>query len=196
MNNTTTNHELGRQFNSQIQKLKLELRHGLAQIDPLNKGELTNLLELFDQRLIVCQYDFLDCLAAVRGSAADVIVNAQVPQPVNLQKPLKAVAGVSAGIGGAHAAQTIVLTTKVLGHLWWQKTVAVTAAAWVAAHLGIPVAAAAATVGVFTGAAGLVTVKKSSANIMRRYLRRTVIRRFDNEVAPKLQAWAEERIAS
>lgn len=188
--------ELRRRFNAQVQTVKLQLREGLSHVDPLNSSELSNFLDLFDQRLVVAQYEFLDAIALQRGAAADVIVTAEIPAPLNWQQPLQLSGGLATGLGGAHAAQTVVIYTTTTGHLWWKKLVIVTAAGWIAAHFGIPLATAAGILGIFSGAAGYKVIKKSTSSFARKHLRRAVMKRFDKRIALKLQTWAEERIVT
>jgi hypothetical protein len=56
-------------FRSALAKLRLELISNLEHVDVLDKDKLHSTLQLFNQRLIVAQNDFIQFLSQVNGKA-------------------------------------------------------------------------------------------------------------------------------
>ncbi len=56
-----------RQFDGKLETVRFELQNELNKFDPFDKDKLNNFLELFSDRLIIFQHDFMQHLATIRG---------------------------------------------------------------------------------------------------------------------------------
>jgi len=120
-NQTSLGQDLSRKFKSALAKCRYELENNLACIDVLDKGQLTNALNVFNQRLIVLQHDFLELIATTQGAVSDNTVKANLSKPSQVKVADWAIGGITGG-GAAYASSAIVVTTQTIGHLWWAKT--------------------------------------------------------------------------
>jgi hypothetical protein len=193
-NQTSVGQDLNRKFNSAIAKCRYELENNLACIDVLDKGQLTNVLNVFNQRLLVLQHEFLELAATMQGFASDQTVDVGLSRPSQAKVADWAVGGITGG-GGAYAASTVAVTTQTVGHLWWAKTVGLTLATVVAGPLGIPAATAALLIGAGGGLASARVANKLFLNMRRKRIRRKVMDAFTQKLEPKLRNWAQGRIS-
>lgn len=187
--------EFIRQFNSGLQKVRFELEKGLAELNPLDYARLSNFLEVFNQRLVVFQYDFLDLVAQARGSVQESTVRLRLKAARSWHKLAGIFGGISGGLLAKVLAEKLKLIAVKTGHLWWQKTVWVSLAAWLAPKLGISVAATAGGIGLVAGIVVGLLIARAVARSEQRRIRQTILTTLSRDIEPKLQAWAKECVA-
>lgn len=190
MNNSSTRAELLRQFERALAKLRYELSNNLGQIDPLDRDKLSQLLLVFNQRLIVFQHDFLQYLERARGESISSRVEEFVISTPSCDKIPELASAILAGGAGAFLVHLLPVATS--GFLWWTTTV--TAAAATGAALGLPAGVVTAGVGVAAGAGAGIVVSLLMKSKRRESVRLAIMNKFDKEVAPKLLEWASNHI--
>lgn len=180
--------DLMRQFEGGLAKVRYELLKSLAETDPLQRGQLRSVLDLFDQRAVIFQHDFLEGVARARGSVNGDAASVGCKDFAPNRFPELAL-GAATGWG---AMATLAIPAGTKGMLWWKTTV--TVAMVIASALGIPVWMATVLVTGGGGAAGFFGLKKALAGKRRQTIRQAVMAWFDGDVAPALRAWAQERL--
>ena len=183
--------DMARQFDAGLAKIKYELQKNLNDIDPLDKERLSQLLSVFNQRLIVFQHEYLEYLARAKGMAESRVEEFSVSTPSTDKIPELASAILA---GGASAFLVALIPVGTSGFWFWATTV--TAAASAGAALGVPAGVVTAGAGVVVGGiAGIVaaTLMKSKR---RSLIRKVIMQRFDNEIVPKLRQWALNHIGT
>ncbi len=180
--------DLMRQFEAALARVRYELLKGLAEIDPLQGDRLRQVLDLFGQRLVLFQHEFLEGLARARG-ASEEDARRYCCGDVTFDPRPEAAAGVGAGL---LAMLALGVPAGVKGMLWWKTTVSL--AVVIASALGIP---AWLVVPLLTGGGGVVGffgLRKALAPKRRQRVQQAVVGWFDGEAAPALRAWAGEKI--
>lgn len=181
--------DMQRQFESGLAKVRYELQKNLNELDPLQKGRLQSMLEVFSQRLVIFQHDFLEYLARAKGGAkyATQTFTFQTPDP----KQIPEIA--SSLLAGATGSLLLVfIPAGTTGHLWWAASIGFGSV--IAGALGWPVWLVVALLSVGGGAGVFVGVRKVLAGKRRNQIRQAVLKWFDTHVTPQLREWSHERI--
>ena len=89
-----------RTFDGALEKLKAELQENLGKIDLLDTTRVKHVVELFNQRPVIAQHEFLDYLARTTGEPGGE-VDAFELQVVSPQRIAELAAAILAGGGGA-----------------------------------------------------------------------------------------------
>jgi hypothetical protein len=178
-----------RQFDGGLAKVRFEFLKNLTETDLLDYNRLSQMLDLFNQRLIVFQHEFLDYLARAKGGAKgqvqEFVVNAPAPGRI-----AEMAASILAGGGGA-----LLIALVPVGHTgFWIFATTITAAASVGGALGVPAGAVTAGVGIAVGAGAGIGLALALKPYRRKLIRGVLIKKFDGEIAPRLRDWAKARI--
>ena len=182
--------DLKRSFKSALDKLRLELQTNLSGTDLLDDDAVKNTLDLFNQRLVIAQNDFLQFLAQAGGSCGgneDRFTLDSVPRNLVPELASSILAG-----GGA---VVLVNVLTVSGSSWLFFTTTTTAAAAAGALVGLSATVATAGIGAVAGVGAGVAINKSMKKKRIRKRREAILDAYDSEVTPKLQDWASKRIA-
>lgn len=181
--------DLTRQFEAGLAKVRYELQKNLNELDPLQKGRLQSMLDVFSQRLVIFQHDFLEYIARTRGGAgaATHAFTFQAPDPEQIPEIASSL------LAGATGSLLLVLIPAgTTGHLWWSASVGLGAV--IAGALGWPVWLVVVLLSIGGGAGVFVGVRKALSSKRRSQIRGAVLTWFDTKVTPKLREWAQERI--
>ena len=180
--------ELKRQFEAALSRVKYELERNLSEIDLLNTEKLENMLQVFNQRLIIFQHEFIEHITRLGNTTDSSTGEFRVEAPPWDRIPEIAAAILAGGAGGI-AVALIPITT---GFWLWASTV--TAAAAAGAAIGVPVGVATAGVGIIVGAGVGVCTALVLKKRRRKFIKKRILIVFDKDVAPKLREWAISRI--
>lgn len=180
-----------REFDSALVKMRVELENGLNTIDVLDKNQLKNTLEIFNQRLVIFQHDFLRYLKDIFASSIPNTTN-----PFNLRQPGKIelqemYAALTAGGGSALLVSLVTVQTTT----WLVVTTEVSLAALIGTTLGVSAGVATAGVGLVAGAAAGIAWAKLTRNKRRTKLKDVILKKYTDEVENKLRKWADGIIA-
>ena len=181
--------ECMRQFESGLAKIKYEFVKNLEERDILDQATLDGLLNVYNQRLVIFQHDFLECLSRTMGVTAGKVKEFSFSAPDYDSIP-EIAGGIIAGGGAAIMATVIPVAT--VGHLWWTSSVGLAAVAGTA--LGIGAGIATAGIGLLVGGAAGYAIKKCMENARKKEIKEKLIKYFDNEVTNSLREWAKARI--
>jgi len=178
-----------RQFEAGLAKVRYELQKNLHDLDPLEKGRLQSMLQVFGQRLVIFQHDFLEYLARIKGGAKNSteIFDCRTPEADQIPEIASALLA-----GATGSILLVVVPAATTGHLWW--TASIGLAAVIAAALHWPVWLVVAVLSIGGGGAMFAGVKKALAEKRREKVRGAVLKWFDAEVTPKLRDWFKCRI--
>jgi hypothetical protein len=189
MTSSNMNDDWLRQFDGGLAKLRFEFLKNLAERDPLVHEQLSQMLELFNQRLIVFQHEFLEFLSRAKGGAKthveEFVVSAPPPGRI-----AEMAAAIIAGGGGA-----LLIALIPVGHAgFWIWATTITAAASIGGAIAVPAGAVTAGVGIAIGAAAGIGLALALKPYRRKLIRNVLIKKFDAEIAPRLRDWAIARI--
>lgn len=186
---STESEDVMRQFERGLATVKFEFQKNLQEIDPLDSDALKNMLKLFNQRLVIFQHDFLDYLAKVRGGVNLHTEDFQF-ESIPVSRIPEIAASILAGSGGA----ILVAIIPVAQTGWWLWATTVTAAGAIGGAVGVPAGVATAGVGILLGIGGGVVTVICLKSYRRRLIRQALEKKFDDDVAPSLRAWAKGKI--
>lgn len=181
--------ECMRQFESGLAKIKYEFVKNLEERDILDQAALESLLNVYNQRLVIFQHDFLECLSRTMGVTAGTVKEFSFSAPDYDSVP-EIAGGIIAGGGAAIMAAVIPVATA--GHLWWTSSVVL--AAKVGTVLGIGTGFATGGIGVLVGVAVAYAIKKYKEKNRKKDIREKLTKYFDNEITNSLREWAKNRI--
>ena len=181
--------ELKRQFEAALSRVKYELERNLSEIDLLNTEKLENMLQVFNQRLIIFQHEFIEHITRLGNTTDSSTGEFRVEAPPWDRIPEIATAILAGGAGGIAVALIPIGTT---GFWLWATTV--TAAAATGAAVGVPAGVATAGVGIIIGAVAGVCTALVLKKRRRKIIKKIILNVFDKDVAPKLREWAISRI--
>jgi len=179
-----------RDFDGGISKLRYELAKNLAETDVLKKEKVENVVSVFNERLSVFQYDFLQMLEQLKGGAPNKTNKYDLEAHSDSHVP-KVVGGI-AGFAAGSILAGVTVTTITTGHLWWQSTQAVSLASWLAGAAGASVDVVSGGLTLGGGIAGAVALNKGVSGMMRKRIRKKIMSEFDTAIVPKLREWASE----
>lgn len=182
--------DVTRQFESGLAKVKYEYQKNLQEIDPLKRAELEKMLTVFNQRLVIFQHEFMEYLSKVRGG-----VNPKTQDFVVEAPPVNRIPELASSIiaGGGSAILVALIPVGTSG--WWIWATTLTAAAGIGSAIGAPAGIVTAGIGVGVAAAGGVGAALCMKKYRRRLIRKKLVAKFDDEIAPQLRAWANGKIA-
>ncbi|MEI8374176.1 MAG: hypothetical protein WCJ35_15235 [Planctomycetota bacterium] len=181
---------LMRSFESALEKLKLELQNNLGQVDLLDRRKIEQLLELFNQRFVIAQHEFLDYISRTIGEPTNRIAGFELRSIGSDAIPELAMAAIA---GGGAAILLNVVTFSAAHWIFWTTTT--TAAATVGTILGVSAGIATAGIGFLVALGAGYGASRMLKGSRRDRVRSGILKQFDSEAAPKLRAWARERIA-
>jgi len=181
--------DLKRQFEAALSRVKFELEKNLTEIDPLDTEKLENMLQIFNQRLIIFQHEFLEHLARLGSAKNNAVEEFKIETPPWDRIPEMAAAIIAGGAGGIAMALIPIGTT---GFWFWAS--AVTAAAATGAALGVPAGIVTAGAGIIIGAGAGVGTAIFLKSKRRKLLRQKILEMFDRDIAPKLREWVVLKI--
>ena len=182
--------EFFRQFEAGLANLRYELQKNLNEFDPLEKDRLKSMIEVFGQRLIIFQHDFLKYISLIKGGAESTTEEFIFQIPETDQIPELA-AGILAGSTGSLL--LIIIPAGTTGHLWWATSIGLGAV--IASALGWPVWLVVAVLSIGGGGVVYKGIKNLLAVKRRDKIRGAVVKWFDNDIAPKLREWCKLRIS-
>jgi hypothetical protein len=194
LNTSSRNAGLMRTFDAALHRLKAELQKNLDQIDVLDRRRLKAVLELFNQRLIIAQYEFMELLARTVGEPGTEISELELRE-ASPGMLAEVASTILAGGGAAAAVQLISITTVASSWYFWTTTTTVSVATIAGGALGVSAIAATAGTAALAGIAGAFIASKLTKGRRRDKVRTKIISQFDSDVVPKLNAWARDRIA-
>ena len=188
---TEMSDDLTRQFEAGLAKVKYEFQKNLQEVDPLNREALEKLLTVFNQRLIIFQHEFMEYLSKVRGG-----VNPHTKQFVVEAPPLSRIPELASSIiaGGGSAILVALIPVGTTG--WWLWATTLTAAASIGSAIGAPAGVVTAGIGVVAGAVGGVGVALCMKKYRRKLIRKSLVAKFDKDIAQQLRAWAKGKIST
>jgi len=180
-----------RQFEGGLAKVKYEYQKNLQEVDPLDRDALEKMLTIFNQRLVIFQHEFMEYISKVRGG-----VNPQTKEFVVEPPPLNRIPELASSIiaGGGSAILVALIPVGTTG--WWLWATTLTAAASIGSAVGAPAGVVTAGIGIVVGAAGGVGVALCLKKYRRKLIRKNLITKFDDDIAPQLRAWAFGKIKS
>jgi hypothetical protein len=178
-----------RTFDGALEKLKAELQENLGRIDVLNATQVKHALELFSQRLIIAQHDFLEYLARTIGEPGGK-VDAFDLQDVSSQRIPELAAAILAGGGGAFLVHLITFTSTT----WLIHATTISLATIIGGAVGVSTGIATAGIGLAAGAVAGYAVAKGLRNRRAEANRSRITGNFDSMVMPALRQWAKKRI--
>jgi hypothetical protein len=191
--------ELMRQFEQRLADLRHELLRNLNNSRPLNLDSASRLVDVFNSRLVTFQHEFLSMVATIRGNVTQKIAGSafEIPESAEKLPQLKAVvAGVVAALVTWFA-----MTHLVAGYSssWWNPIEwiwprSVTLAEMVGKWIGQPPEFATLAVTLLAAVAVFYLVRRLTAGWEDRRLYRSIIRQFDEIIAPELRNWARSVI--
>lgn len=182
--------DVTRQFEAGLAKVKYEYQKNLQEVDPLDRDALERMLTVFNQRLVIFQHEFMEYLSKVRGG-----VNPQTLTFVVEAPPLNRIPELASSIiaGGGSAVLVAIIPVGTTG--WWLWATTVTAAASIGSAVGAPVGVVTAGVGVVAGAVAGVGIAFCMKKYRRKLIRKSLVAKFDDEIAPQLRSWANGKVA-
>jgi hypothetical protein len=187
---------LRQDFESALQKLKLELISDIYSTDVLKKDSMIALTTKYNQKIVTMQTDFLKLVAS---SNPRIKVEFKEPNPKDLSDMgTITLTGLAAG-GTVYAGLTFFTLAVVQTSPWFlfwttTTTTTVTLAAWLAATIGISTTLA---TGLLTGGVGFIAMAAMYFTyypVWRKNIRNKLVKDFDEEILPKLRDWADEVI--
>lgn len=181
--------ECMRQFESGLAKIKYEFVKNLEERDILDQAALDGLLNVYNQRLVIFQHDFLECLTRTIGVTPGKVKEYKFSTP-----DYDSIPEIAGGIiaGGGVAIMATVIPVATVGHLWWTSSVGLGAVAGTA--LGIGAGIATAGIALLAAGAAAIGIKKYMENDRKKEIREKLTNYFDNEVTTSLREWAKNRI--
>ena len=182
--------EILRQFESGLEKLRIEVLKNIDSIDLLDQQQVLSLVERLNQRLVVAQHDFLDFVSRISGGATSSVERPSLHASRTTNMP-EAAAGVLGASAGAILVNAVPWTTA--GLLWGTTTTTIAGAA--AAAIGVPIAVVTLGTGVVVGLAAGGAIYAARLKSRRQKIRKGILRSFDEEAVPKLREWAMNTIA-
>lgn len=182
--------DVTRQFEAGLAKVKYEYQKNLQEVDPLNRDALEKMLTIFNQRLVIFQHEFMEYLSKIRGG-----VNPQTQDFVVEPPPLNRIPELASSIiaGGGSAILVALIPVGTTG--WWLWATTLTAAASIGSAVGAPSGVVTAGIGIIVGAASGVGVALCMKKYRRKLIRKNLVAKFDDEIAPQLRAWAQGKIS-
>ncbi len=182
--------EILRQFESGLEKLRIEVLKNIDSIDLLDQQQVHSLIERLNQRLVVAQHDFLDFVSRVSGGTTSSVERPSLRASRTTKIP-EAAAGVLGASAGAILVNAVTLTTP--GLLWGATTTTIAGTA--AAAIGVSTAVVTLGAGVVVGLAAGGAIYAARLKSRRQKIRKGILRSFDEEAVPKLREWAMNTIA-
>lgn len=182
--------DVTRQFEAGLAKVKYEYQKNLQEVDPLDRDALEKMLTVFNQRLVIFQHEFMEYLSKVCGG-----VNPQTQEFVVEAPPINRIPELASSIiaGGGSAILVALIPVGTTGVWLWATTL--TAAASIGSAVGAPAGVATAGIGVVVGAACGVGVALCMKKYRRKLMRKNLVAKFDDVIAPQLRAWTHGKIA-
>jgi len=177
--------ELMRQFEQGLAELKHELLRNLNNSRPLNLDSASRLVDVFNARLVNFQHTFLSAVATCRGNVNKKIADLAIHIPENSPQLNPTVAGVIAALVTWFAMTLLVVDYS--GIFWRQP---VTLATKLGELTGLP----GGFVAILAAVAVFCLVGRLTAGWEDRRLYRSIIRQFDEIIAPELRNWARSVI--
>lgn len=182
--------DLKRTFKAALAKLRLELQSNLDQIDVLDSDKVESTLELFNQRLVIAQNDFLQYLSQVAGDSGDASEEFKLRAVAANMVPELATSVLA---GGGAAVLVNVLTFS--GTSWLFMTTTTSAATLIGGFIGVSAGVATAGIGAAAGVGAGLALRQSMKKKRRKKIKESILDSFDNEVVPRLDVWADNHIA-
>ena len=177
-------------FKLALAKLRLELQRNLDQIDVLDSNKAESTLELFNQRLVIAQNDFLQYLSQVAGGSGDASGEFEL-QVVSANKVPELATMVLAGGGAAVLVNLITFS----GTSWLFMTTTTSAATLIGGVVGVSAGVATAGIGAAAGLAAGVALNQAMKTKRRKKIKQSILESFDKYVVPQLDSWANDHIA-
>ncbi|MDC3255785.1 hypothetical protein OAU93_00120 [bacterium] len=175
---------------SALAKLRLELQTNLDQIDVLDSNKAESTLELFNQRLVIAQNDFLQYLSQVAGGSGDASGEFKL-QVVSANKVPELATMVLAGGGAAVLVNLITFS----GTSWLFMTTTTSAATLIGGVVGVSAGVATAGIGAAAGLGAGVALNQAMKTKRRKKIKQSILESFDKYVVPQLDSWANDHIA-
>ena len=175
-------------FEAALTKLRFELSKNINAIDVLDREELEKCIDLFNDRLVIFQHDFLKFMQSNKFGSAEKF-EFKLPSK-ELVKALITGIG-TAGLSGLLAGLIPVATTG-----WWIFSSTVSAATLLGGLLGIPAGPAAMLAGAVIGCVAGFGVAVLTRPQRRKRIREGILKYYDEKVVPKLKTWAKKQIAA
>jgi hypothetical protein len=211
---------LMREFERCLAELRYELLRNLNDKRPLNLDSASRLVDVFNSRLVVFQHTFLRDVASCRGNVKQKIANLAIQLPRICEKVLPTVAGGAAAIGSWFAMTRWVVDYlsfpwNIFKWLWpgaqtsadsmwkwlgswdifkWFSSKPLTLAEKLGKWIGLPSIVAATGGTLLFAVAVFYLVRRLTAGWEDRRLYRSIIRQFDEIIAPELRNWARSVI--
>ena len=181
--------DLNRQFEAGLAKVKYEYQKNLQEMDPIDRDALEKMLTIFNQRLVIFQHEFMEYLSKVRGGV-DPNTKEFVVEPPPLDRTPEIASSIIAGGGSAILVAIIPVGTTG----WWIWATTLTAAASIGSAVGAPAGVVTGGIGIIVGAGVGVGIAISMRKYRRKLIRKNLIAKFDEDIAPPLRAWAHGKI--
>jgi hypothetical protein len=178
--------EIMRQFDSGLEKLRIEILKNLDGTDLLNQEAVHSLVARLNQRLVVAQHDFLDFVNRISGGSSASIHRFEL-SPIGTDVAPEVVTGLVGAGAGAVLVNVITLTTP--GWLWASTT---TLGATIATALGVGAGVVTLGVGAIAGAAAAGGIYAMRKRERRKIVRESILKSFDDAVVPRLRTWARQ----
>ena len=182
--------DLNREFEAGLAKVKYEYQKNLQEVDPLDRDALEKMLTVFNQRLVIFQHNFMDYLSKVRYGGVNPDTEEFVVEAPPIDRIPEIASSIIAGGGGAMIVALIPVGTTG----WWIWASTLTTAASIGSAVGAPAGIVTAGVGVVVGAGVGVGVAISMRKYRRKLVRKALITKFDEDIAPKLRILARDKI--
>ncbi len=180
--------ECMRVFESGLAKIKLEFVKNLEERDILDQNTLEGLLNVFNQRLVIFQHEYLEFLSRTLGPTKSNVNDYKFSNPDYSMIPELAT-GILAGGSTAILVSVIPVTT---GPWYWTSTV--TAASALGAKIGVAGGIVTAALGVAVGAGIGYGINQYMKDSRKKEAKEKLIKYFDEDLKNSLRNWARDRI--